>query len=607
MLKIFKKKKHVVQISEPDIMEQNITSIQHLFSPDVIIESYNKLEIANNRHLRVYALQILPRRVYVGWLDDVFNIGDVDVSTYIIPVPDKDVVRNVLKKESAATTQYYIDQNSGNIARMPELEQQIADYQGLRDLVQLGQDRLFFMTIFIAIHGTSDEDLLRKGEQLESILARKNVLARILIFQQVKGVKSILPLGSHQFPKYEKNITSGAGACCMPLTISTGGHSTGVGLGHNVYSKTPIFIDRFAGEHIIPNQHLFICGETGSGKSVTMRFLALLETYRGIKTAFVDPEGEYINITKAVGGQVISLFPGKFSGINPLDVEPEKEEDGLFIVNVHAKIEDVQALISSVFRYYSREGLGIQEVALLEEAILEEYRDRGITANPESLYRNGIKKPMPTLSDIHKRLDQKPGGEQLYNGMKPLLSGGSVGMFDGQSTVQIEDKSMICFNLRGLGGEFSRFVGIQAILAWLWQKFAQKGGKEVPKCIGIDEAWMFLRYPGAAQYLELLARRGRKHGCGLTIATQRFKEFAVSDEGSAVIESCASILVLRQEDHAAQAVIDYFHLSEGCLDLIVPPAQAGQGVLRVSGTTTAIQVEPAPFEWELVQTHVQGR
>lgn len=603
---MFKKKKPVSQEQEPDIFSK-ATTVQDLFCPDAIIEGYNRLEIANERHLRIYALQVLPRRTWIGWLDDVFNIGDVDISTYVTPVPDKDVVRHVLKKETSATSQYYIDTQSGNIARIPELEQQIADYQGLRDQVQLGQDKLFFMAIFIAVHGTSKEDLHRKGEQLESILARKNVLARTLVFQQLDGLKTVLPLGRHSFPKYEKNVTSGAGACCMPLTISTGGHSSGVELGFNVYSKTPIFIDRFAGERIIPNQHLFICGETGSGKSVTLRQLALLEAYRGIRTAFIDPEGEYVNITRKVGGQVISLFPGKFSGINPLDLEPEKEEDGTYIVNIQAKIEDVQALISSVFRYYSAEGLSIQEVALLEEAIMEEYRNRGINHSVDSLYHNGIKKPMPTLSDIHNRLTDKPGANKLYTGMKPLLSDGSVGMFDGQSTVQLDDKPMICFNLRGLGGEFSRFVGIQAILAWVWQKFAQKGGKEVPKCVAVDEAWMFLRYPGAAQYLELLARRGRKHGCGLTIATQRFKEFAVSAEGSAVIESCASILVLRQEDHAAQAVIDYFHLSSGCLNLIVPPAGAGQGILRVSGTTTAIQIEPAPFEWDLVQTHIQGR
>lgn len=598
-----KKKKQADQNKKYD---ENMVTVQDLFCPDGIIENYSDLEITSDQFVRVFALYVYPRQIYVGWLDDVFNIGDVDLSVHISPVPDKEVVNKILSMETKASSQYILDKQSGNIARMPELEQQISDYQSLRNVIQLGQDKILLVTIFITIHADSTEELHRKTEQLDSILAKKNITPRVLILRQIDGLKASLPLGKHKFPKYSRDLTSLAAAACLPITVSSGGHSTGVQLGYNVFSGTPVFLNRFAGEHIIPNAHLFICGETGAGKSVSLRFLALLESYRGIKTAFVDPEGEYVRLAKRVGGQVISLRPGRFSGINPLDVESEEEEDGSYTVNVQSKIEDVQVLISSVFRYYSNEGLGIQEVAFLEEAILEEYKSRGITSNPESLYDNGIKKMMPTLSSIHKRLKSKPGTEKLVNGMTPLLKGGSVGMFDGQSTVKLENEPMVDFDLHWLGGDFSKFVGIQSILAWLWQKFAQKGGKKVPKCVAIDEAWMFLRYLGSASYLEILGRRGRKHGCGLTIATQRFSEFAKSDEGQAVIESCASILVLRQEEHAANAVIDYFHLSEGCLDLILPPAGGGQGILRISGNVTAIQVNPAPFEWDLVQTYLAG-
>jgi type IV secretory pathway VirB4 component len=128
----------------------------------------------------------------------------------------------------------------------------------------------------------------------------------------------------------------------------------------------------------------------------------------------------------------------------------------------------------------------------------------------------------------------------------------------------------------------------------------------VKKSVAVDEAWMFLRHPDAANYLETLARRGRKHGCALTVATQRFEEFSSSPEGRAVIESCASILVLKQEDHAARAAVEYFKLADGCWK-IIHEANPGQGILRTSGMTVAVQVQPAPFEWELVDTKVRGR
>jgi len=593
------------QQEEFDVLTSHALRIQDLFAPDGLLVEFDRLRTGEG-YIRVYALHGLPRRVQVGWLDEVFNVGEVDLSIHITPAPDRTVTRILIKKESKAKSQLILDQQSGNISRLPELDAQVADYQALREAVQLGQDRLYYLTFLIAVHGATEEELRRRCETVETIFARRGVVPRKLVLRQVVGLKSFLPLAAKNIHDFEKNFTSGAAACCLPLSVSTGGHSSGVMLGVNLFTRAPVFLDRFAGEHVVSNQHIFISGEPGSGKSVTGRTLALLEGYRGVTTAFVDPEGEYVYFTESLGGQAVTLRPGKFSGINPLDLEPEPEDDGTFRVNVLAKVEDLQGLVGAVFRYHSGEGMNVREAALLEETAREEYRERGITEDPASLYQNGVKKAMPTLTDIQKRLAGKPGAERLADAMKPLLAGGTLGMFDGQTMVHLQDALFICFNLRPLGGDFSRFIGVYATLSWLWQFFAQKGGKAVPKCVAVDEAWMFLRHPDAALYLEILARRGRKHGCALTIATQRFEEFASSKEGRAVIESCASILVLKQEDHAAQAAVEYFKLASGCTDLL-SRARAGQGILRTSGSTTAVQVQPAPFEWEFVETKMRGR
>lgn len=588
----------------PDVLTPHALRVQDLFTPDGLVVGFDGLRLGTG-HCRIYALHGLPRWVQVGWLDEVLGVGDVDLSVHVVPAPDRLVGQVLLAKESQAMSQLILDKEGGKIKRLPELEAQIADYRALREAVQLGQDRLYYVTILIAVHGATEEELRRRCEAVESVLARRGVLPRCAILRQLEALKGVLPLGRNALADFEKNLTSGAAACCLPLSVSSGGHSSGVMLGVNVFTKTPVFLDRFAGEHVVPNQHIFISGEPGSGKSVTVRTLALLEGYRGVRTAFIDPEGEYVHFTRALGGQVVRLAPGRFSGVNPLEVEPEEGEDGRPRVNLLAKVEDTLALVGSVFRFYhGGEGLSAVEAALLEEAVKEEYRARGVTEDPASLYQGGLKKPMPTLSDVQRRLSSMRGAERLADGMKPLLAGGSVGMFDGQTTVHLADAPFICFDLRDLGGDFSRFVAVCAVLSWLWQAFAQKGGKETPKCVAVDEAWMFLRHPDAAKYLETLARRGRKHGCALTISTQRFEEFASTPEGRAVIESCASILVLKQEEHAAEAAVEYFRLASGCAALLAR-ATPGQGILRTSGSTTAVQVQPAPFEWEFVQTVVR--
>jgi len=615
-MRLFKKKKKDVQkdesvnqeVNQENVISINALRIQDVFTPDSLGIDFNRLRLGADRQARVYAVHALPRRLQVGWLDEIFRAGDVDLSVHIIPAPDRQVVNNLVRKETQARTQYTLDQRAGNISRLPELEAAIADYRALRDTVQLGTDRLFYTTIFITVHGSGEEDLKRRCSVVEDILARKGVLPRVLVMRQADALKSTLPMVNLKVHDFQKNLTSGATACCLPVTASAIGHSTGIPLGQNVFSQSLVFLDRFAGERVIPNQHLFISGVTGAGKSVTVRLISLLEADRGVRTAFVDVEGEYVHFVREMGGQVVSLTPGRFSGMNILEVEPETvDEDGRKVeqVNIQAKMADVLELVAAVMRYHSGQGIDMRQSALLEEALREEYNERQITNDPSSLYSGGIKKPMPTLTDLQARLAKKPGAGALGDSLKPLLREGSLGMFDGQTTLQLTDAPFICFNLKGVGSEFARFVAMYAVLSWLWQKFAQRGGREQKKCITVDEAWMFLRHTDSdtAKYLETLARRGRKHGCALTISTQRFEEFASSEAGKAVIESCATILVLKQEEHAADAAVNYFKLAGGCRDLLAT-AKAGMGILRVSGATTAVQISPAPFEWSLVQTKI---
>jgi len=581
-------------------------SVRDLFCPDSLTIQRSSCILGSERHCRVYALQALPRKLVVGWLDEIYRVGSVDVSVYYEPAPDREVVSRLIKKETQRLVQYELDRKAGNISRLPELEVEIADYRALRDAVQLGVDRLYYVTVLIAVHGADEEDLRRRCEVVEDILARKRALPRVLTYRQAQGLKSVLPLGLQEIKDFAKSMTSGAAMCSLPVTVSRAGHVSGVALGRNVYNGTMVFLDRFAGERAVPNPHLFVSGMTGSGKSVTLRLLTLLEADFGTRTAFVDPENEYAHFVRRLDGQSVFLEPGRFSGMNVLDVEAEVvEEGGVWKekVNVLDKISDVQAWLTAVFRYNAGKGLEMRELALVEEAMRELYRERDVTEDPESLYEGGVKKPMPTLTDLQARLSQKPGARELADSMMPLLAGGSLGMFDGQTTLKLADAPLIGFHLKAIGSDFARFVAVFAVLSWLWQKFAQKGGKALKKCVAVDEAWMFLRHPDVAGYLEVLARRGRKHGCALTVATQRFEEFTSTEAGRAVIESCASILVLRQEDHAADAAVDYFKLSGGCKRLLAT-ATPGKGILRVAGVTTAVQIEPALFEWDLVETKV---
>jgi len=70
------------------------------------------------------------------------------------------------------------------------------------------------------------------------------------------------------------------------------------------------------------------------------------------------------------------------------------------------------------------------------------------------------------------------------------------------------------------------------------QKFVQQNRRQKKKFI-VDEGWSFIRYPESAVALETVARTGRKHNCGLVVASQFIEEFLARESGRAVIGNCA--------------------------------------------------------------------
>ncbi|MGB9845907.1 MAG: hypothetical protein ACPLRH_00185, partial [Desulfotomaculales bacterium] len=103
-----KRKKSPVQ-HEKEPFDFNSLTVQDLFAPDGLVINYDSLRLGLG-HVRLYAVQALPRQLQAGWFDEILNIGDVDVTVYIAPAPDHDVIRRLERKENQAATRYIQDQ-----------------------------------------------------------------------------------------------------------------------------------------------------------------------------------------------------------------------------------------------------------------------------------------------------------------------------------------------------------------------------------------------------------------------------------------------------------------------------------------------------------------
>lgn len=197
----------------------------------------------------------------------------------------------------------------------------------------------------------------------------------------------------------------------------------------------------------------------------------------GVRTVFIDPEGEYGVLTRKVGGVYVRFSLEGEVFLNPFDLEDEEDERGVRTVGLLDKIADLKGLLATMV-----EGAGArmtpEESAIVEDCLHEVYREIGITSDPESLYEtySGIsggaysagrrKKRMPTLSTFYECLSGRGSeADRLLVLLKQYLRGGSLGIFDGESSVDLKEQPIVAFDVSNLEEKFLRPLAMHVVLS----------------------------------------------------------------------------------------------------------------------------------------------
>ena len=511
--------KNKKKTNEIDIFK-NIPSSMDLLIPDTLQEKTDYLCLGYNKYSRIFVMTIYPEQTWIGWLNDLFNIGNINISVKVEPSNNGTVINQLTKKLVQAQSEYTTYSRQGNILHLPELEKQISDLEDLRMLIQTNQDKLFFATIFITLNAENLQELNNKTQILESELNKKTAMIRTLTFRQLEGLKTMLPINEVPISNYERNMVAGGIATLIPISNPNLSHDRGIFIGRNIYTNAPVYVDTFIGPPTLPNPHVFICGTSGGGKSVALKTLTARNiASTGCGAFFIDVEGEYTNLTKMLGGKVIKIKQGESTGLNPFDLEPDSNGKKQFLNILDKAMETTE----------------------IEIVVNQLYADRGINSDVNSLYeKNGgrldngkyvigkIPKKMPTLSDFQRKLAERNNCPELAKLLIPYLKGNSLGIFDCESKIN-SNEEIICFDMSEIKDEFTKLYSSFVILTWVWQKFVLKN-KQKKKIIVCDEAWLFLKFKESADFLVNVARRGRKYNVPLFIGSQFIDEFLSSEE-----------------------------------------------------------------------------
>lgn len=583
--------------------------LKNLYAPDGMSVGVREFRI-NGAYKRVYSTAVLPA-VLVPWvLNNAYSFGDVDVSLHVAPIPNREAVNKLTRKYTEAASQYELEVvRGGRITNRPELERRMTEAESVRQAIQFGYDRMYYCCLLFAVSASSLDDLETRCQAFENLMAGAGIRIQTLEYWQDRGLHHLLPFGALPPPDARwqyQNLLSGGTACLAPLISCDAGHTSGVFVGFNLETGSPVFLDLFEKEMFAP--HMFVFGQTGAGKSVAVSVLVGRNIACGRKAAFLDVEGEFRTITERMGGLHVRLDPAAEPVFNILDLEPEWDDQRReYYVDVPGKVREIAALFSGVLEHRG-EKLGVDGETCIEEALREEYAALGITTDPESLYEPGgkklpdgsfavgrLKKSMPTVSDLVRRIKD----ERTAFLLKPFTRGGALGFLDGETKISVHDVPAVCFDLKPTEkDDLMRFYATQAIFLWLWEHFV-KAQKDVEKVLLVDEAWVFMRHPNAVQFLLAAAKRGRKYRTALIIATQSFRDFA-SEEGRNIIAQCAAAFLMASKPDEANLLCGTLGYSEGVRDYISSIRKRGFGVLNAMDEMAKVRVYVTPWEWEML-------
>ena len=625
---------------EDDIRILKKKSIKDLIAPSGIdVSNIDHMEIISNtkRYARSFFVSSLPRMcTFPELFRDLYMFGDTNTSIYINPIKEEKSQNDLNRVINELETERILAADKGNINRESTIAQKRLEAEQLRDEIAAGFNKLFEASIISTLYAYSLEDLDRYTKLLSSEMSKTLVGIKSAWGMQEEAFKSNLPFMNNQINKTHTFDRNSMGTV-FPFTTSEVGHITGVPLGFNKQTGTPILFDNF--HPSLTNYNMVIFAKSGAGKSVTMKTLISRSSIlMGIESLALDAEGEYTIVAESLGGINVVISPNSKTIINLFDIEPEIVKDEITgkergVLNVENKVEDVTQALLTMARGSTRSD-EVNELTkqIIAEAVAEEYAALGINSNPESLYKSineGVargnifskeKKDMPTIGSWYKRIERKAKENTntdyqyhysyLLKVMKQYIReyDGQMAYFDGQSTFELlEGAPFINLDISQLEERFARPLAQQILLSWIWEKFVKKNSedrkKATQKRVLVDEAWMLLPYPEAVDFLNKMARRARKRNVSLAIISQRFQDFYEKPEAQAVLTSSDTKLFLAQDKSEIQYLKEVFKLSEGEANFLVT-CQKGEGLLKVGPDSAILKIMPTKKEFEFVETNL---
>ena len=515
---------------------------------------------------RTWHLDRLPGgELEAGWLHRLIPRGlNVSLSWHATPLPVAWTVEYLQRQLVGMRVTRIQEQTSGTAD--PALAGALPAAEDLQRRLVSSQEKAFHVSTYLTLTSPTRESLEAGAQGLEA--AARAVLCRLqqCTFRMFDGYLATRPLKVDRLQRNRVLDTSTL-VTFFPWLDSELVHADGLVIGRSQATGFPVAVNPFE-QTKHANANIAVFGHSGAGKTYLLSSLAMGALGLGVQVYVIDPEHEYGELAKHLGGVDVQLALGSGHAINVLDLRPADRRDESWIGPATADAVDLCETICG--------GLDERERSLIDSAVRLAYRD----ADP------------PLLRDVAANL---PADSRVAAILTRWVQGSLGQMFSAPTNIDL-DASIVVFGMRELRDEMVAPVHFLLAEA-LWTRIKRKDRRRM---LIVDELGLLFEDPTIRRFVVSLARRIRKYDGSLVFATQNPGDLLSSEQGAVVATNPAVLFLGVQRPGEAAKLQRTFHLSRQ-QRAHLETARRGDFLLAAGTERLAVEVKAPPWQEDMMK------
>ena len=515
--------------------EAKIKGFLDMIAPSVI-HFYTDHYICGNTYRCVWALREYPtatdEQAILRYLGEKDGVTLRIYTRQVTPAEEKRILSN------AANRNRMKQGSTDNLQETVTAASNLQDVAAIISAMHRNREPLLHTAVFIELSAPDMDKLkLLQTEVLTELIRSKLNVDRLLL-RQKQGFISVHPAGKNVFrEQFERALPASSVANLFPFNYSGKTDPNGFYIGRDKFGSN-VIVDFNQRADDKTNSNILILGNSGQGKSYLLKLILTIQRESGMKVICLDPEHEYIDLTKNLGGCFVDLMGGEYL-INVLepkawDEEGSPEDTGApQAFRCSSRLSQHISFLKDFFRAYKN--FTDSQIDTIEVMLGKLYEKWGIRDDTD-LAGLGAR-DYPILSDLYdlieeeyKRYDKKE--KQLYTaellqeiclGLHSMCKGAESKFFNGHTN--IENAKFLTFGVKGLL-QASRNVKdamLFNILSYMSNALLTDGHTAA----SIDEFYLFLTNLTAVEYIRNFMKRVRKKDSAVILASQNLEDFNI--------------------------------------------------------------------------------